>query len=193
MVGADGRKTAGRFRRTRLLFPPPPGFPCETATPAMYPSPASAGEVAPDLSRADGGVRPACAGSAPHVCRRRTPARPPPLKRILLQKGPDAGKRTDRSTYSVFFAPRRPSKSPETRRNAGKLRFGGAAKTILIGNFPASRPSGSALYTKGGIAGRHGPAEAEGRTGQGPAVKPRRRKGRRTQPRTGWRIGWGIG
>ena len=56
--------------------------------PTMYPSPASAGEVAPDLSGVDGGVRPscACACSAPHVCRRHTPTWPPPLKRGRKKK-----------------------------------------------------------------------------------------------------------
>ena len=61
------------------------------APPEMYPSPASAGEVAPDLSGVDGGVRPACACacSAPYVCSHRTPTPlffgPPPLKRIALR------------------------------------------------------------------------------------------------------------
>ena len=107
---------------------------------------------------------------------------------------------TDRSTHSVFLHPEGP-RNARTPQKRWETAIRECAEKIPIGNFPAFRSSGSALDTGGGIAGQHGgqrgPAEAEGRTGRGPAVKPRRRRGRRrgrrTRSRKGWRIGWRIG
>ena len=48
---------------------------------------------------------------------------------------------------TAFFCTPKALETPQSRRNAGKPRFGRVAERIPIGNFPASRPSGSALDT----------------------------------------------
>ncbi len=139
---------------TRQLFPPPLGFPCETATPAMYPSPASAGGSGPGFIRGRWGC-PSCL----RLRRFRTAPLPSPHPRPISPSEEDSSakgagrsgcRKTDRPVYpQAFFFDSKALESPEPRRNTGKPRFGGAAKTIPIGNFPASRPSGNAARHRG--------------------------------------------
>ena len=96
----------------------------------------------------------------------------------------------DRPVFLVLFFALRGANPLESleRRPSGVRKSNPARK---FSSLPAERErrSTAGAASPGGISGQHGPAEAEGRTGRSPAVKPRRRNGWRT----GWRIGWPIG